>query len=190
MSPLRAFGFSGEVVIVTGAALVDFSLNWTQETKRMIEEEEGTAEVIHADVMIEESCKSAVARTVELFGTVHFLVNIVAVGVGGAMGDAVKLNVDAWERDFRISVTCMILMSRHVTPEMRENGRAVIVNMSSVSGCVQSADFGGFRISVLRGNSSLLYPTSKGAVIQMNRAMAAQHGPENIRVNCVAPGMV
>lgn len=42
----------------------------------MIEEEEGTAEVIHADVMIEESCKSAVARTVELFGTVHFLVNI------------------------------------------------------------------------------------------------------------------
>lgn len=51
------------------------------------------------------------------------------------MGDAVELNVDAWERDFRISVTSMILMSRHVTPEMRENGRAVIVNMGSVSGC-------------------------------------------------------
>lgn len=36
----------------------------------------------------------------------------------------------------------------------------------------------------------MLYPTSKGAIIQMTRAMAAQHGPENIRINCVAPGMV
>jgi NAD(P)-dependent dehydrogenase (short-subunit alcohol dehydrogenase family) len=44
-------------------------------------------------------------------------------------------------------------------------------------------------LSVLGGNPSLLYPTSKGAVIQMTRAMAAQHGRENIRVNCVAPGM-
>jgi NAD(P)-dependent dehydrogenase (short-subunit alcohol dehydrogenase family) len=46
------------------------------------------------------------------------------------------------------------------------------------------------RVKVLGGNPSLLYPTSKGAIIQMTRAMAAQHGPENIRVNCVAPGMV
>ena len=44
--------------------------------------------------------------------------------------------------------------------------------------------------TVLGGNPSLLYPTTKGAIIQMTRAMAAQHGPENIRVNCVAPGMV
>lgn len=43
---------------------------------------------------------------------------------------------------------------------------------------------------VLGGNPSLLYPTTKGAIIQMTRAMAAQHGPENIRVNCVCPGMV
>ncbi|KAI4593149.1 hypothetical protein KJ359_010073 [Pestalotiopsis sp. 9143b] len=68
------------------------------------------------------------------------------------MGSAVELNVDAWERDFRINVTSMMLMSRHVIPVMRKNGRGAIVNMSSVSG--------------------------------------SQHGPENIRVNCVAPGMV
>jgi NAD(P)-dependent dehydrogenase (short-subunit alcohol dehydrogenase family) len=43
---------------------------------------------------------------------------------------------------------------------------------------------------VLGGNPSLLYPTTKGAIIQMTRAMAAHHGKENIRVNCVAPGMV
>jgi NAD(P)-dependent dehydrogenase (short-subunit alcohol dehydrogenase family) len=43
---------------------------------------------------------------------------------------------------------------------------------------------------VLGGNPSLIYPTSKGAIIQMTRAMASHHGRENIRVNCVAPGMV
>jgi NAD(P)-dependent dehydrogenase (short-subunit alcohol dehydrogenase family) len=43
---------------------------------------------------------------------------------------------------------------------------------------------------VLGGNPSLLYPTTKGAIIQMTRAMAAHHGKENIRVNCVCPGMV
>lgn len=45
-------------------------------------------------------------------------------------------------------------------------------------------------VLVLGGNPSLLYPTTKGAIVQMTRAMAAQHGPENIRVNCVCPGMV
>lgn len=156
-------------------ALLDYNVEWAQETKRMIDEEGGISEVIQADVTCEQSCKQAVDRTVELFGTVHILVNI--VGVGGAMGDATTLDLDAWDRDLRINLTSMVLMARHVIPEMRKNGRGAIVNMSSVSG-------------LLGGNPSLLYPTTKGAIIQMTRAMAAQHGLENIRVNCVCPGMV
>ncbi|GAB1205323.1 hypothetical protein APSETT445_003996 [Aspergillus pseudonomiae] len=156
-------------------ALVDYNVEWAQETKRMIELEGGISEVVQTDVTDEESCKNAVSKTVELFGTVNILVNI--VGVGGAMGDATKVDLGAWERDFKINVTSMVLMSRHAIPEMRRNGRGAIVNMSSVSG-------------LLGGNPSLLYPTTKGAIIQMTRAMAAQHGPENIRVNCVCPGMV
>ncbi|KAI1636232.1 NAD(P)-binding protein, partial [Biscogniauxia mediterranea] len=200
MAPPKSFDFSGDVAIVSGAgsrmageigngrataillarqgakvALVDLKKEWAQETKRMIDEEGGISEVIEADVTVEDSCKNAVAKAVELFGTVHILVNI--VGVGGAMGDATQVNLSAWERDFRINVTSMVLMARHAIPEMRKNGRGAIVNMSSVSG-------------LLGGNPSLLYPTTKGAIIQMTRAMAAQHGPENIRVNCVAPGMV
>lgn len=57
-------------------ALVDYNPDWAQETKRMIDEEGGISEVIQADVTVEESCKSAVTRTIELFGTVHILVNI------------------------------------------------------------------------------------------------------------------
>lgn len=99
------------------------------------------------------------------------------VGVGGVVGDATKLDLPGWDRDFRINVTSMVLMSRHAIPEMRKAGRGVIVNMSSVSG-------------MMGGNPSLLYATSKGAIIQMTRAMAVHHGKEGIRVNCVAPGMV
>jgi NAD(P)-dependent dehydrogenase (short-subunit alcohol dehydrogenase family) len=141
----------------------------------MIDAENGISEVIQVDVTIEQSCKDAVARTIALFGTVHILVNV--VGVGGAMGDVTNVDLHAWDRDMRLNLTSMVLMARHVVPEMRKNGRGAIVNMSSVSG-------------LLGGNSSLLYPTTKGAIIQLTRAMAAQHGIENIRVNCVCPGMV
>ncbi|KAK8011880.1 hypothetical protein PG989_000140 [Apiospora arundinis] len=197
MAAPRVFDFTGDVAIVTGAgsrmdgngrataillaragakvALLDFNVDWANETKRMIDEEGGVSHVIQTDVTDEESCKAAVARTVEIFGAVHCLVNI--VGVGGAIGDATVVNLEAWERDFRINVTSMVLMARYAIPEMRKQGRGSIVNMSSVSG-------------LLGGNPSLLYPTTKGAIIQMTRAMAAQHGQENIRVNCVCPGMV
>jgi NAD(P)-dependent dehydrogenase (short-subunit alcohol dehydrogenase family) len=113
-------------------ALLDHNEEWAQETKRMIDNEGGVSEVIRADVTNEDSCRAAVQRAVSLFGTVHILVNI--VGVGGAMGDATAVDMLAWERDLRINVTSMVLMSRHVIPEMRKNGRGAIVNMASVSG--------------------------------------------------------
>ncbi|EXJ55231.1 hypothetical protein A1O7_08157 [Cladophialophora yegresii CBS 114405] len=200
---MAPFDFTGDVAIVAGAgsrlpgeigngrataillarqgakvALLDINTDWAAETKRMIDSAGGTSVVIHTDVTDEESCKRAVATTVSHFQDtpIHILVNV--VGVGGAMGDVTTLDLAAWDRDMRINVTSMVLMARHVIPEMRRSGRGgVIVNMSSVSG-------------LLGGNPSLLYPTSKGAVIQMTRAMAAQHGEEGIRVNCVCPGMV
>lgn len=93
------------------------------------------------------------------------------------VGDATKLDLAGWDRDIRINVTSMVHMCRHAIPEMRKAGRGAIVNLSSVSG-------------MLGGNPSLLYATTKGAIIQMKRAMAVHHGKEGIRVNCVAPGMV
>lgn len=57
-------------------ALVDHNVDWAANTKEMIDAEGGVSEVIQADVTDEESCKKAVARSVELYGTVHILVNI------------------------------------------------------------------------------------------------------------------
>lgn len=90
------------------------------------------------------------------------------------MGDATRLDVFEWEPDFRINVTSMMLMCRYAILVMRKQGRGSIVNMSSVLG-------------LLGGNPSLLYPTSKGAINQLTKAMTAQHGHGNIRVNCVCP---
>ena len=68
-------------------------------------------------------------------------------------------------------------MARFAIPQMRKLGRGAIVNIASVAG-------------LQGGTPSLLYPTSKGAVVNMTRAMASHHGKEGIRVNCVAPGMI
>lgn len=56
--------------------LLDNNLEWVQETKRMIDAEGGISEAIQTDVTDEESCRKAVARTIEQFGAVHILVNI------------------------------------------------------------------------------------------------------------------
>lgn len=57
------------------------------------------------------------------------------VGVGGALGDATMIDLKAWDREMRINLTSMVLMSRYAIPEMRKAARGSIVNMSSVSGC-------------------------------------------------------
>ncbi|PSK43789.1 3-hydroxyacyl-CoA dehydrogenase type-2 [Elsinoe australis] len=124
-------------------ALLDNNKEWAQDTKDMIDAEDGVSEVVQVDVTTKEGVKQAVEQTVWLF-----------VGVGGAMGDAFAVDLDAWDRDMRINVTSMVLMARHVIPHMRKQARGAIVNMSSVSG-------------LLGGNPSLLFPITKGAIIQM-----------------------
>jgi NAD(P)-dependent dehydrogenase (short-subunit alcohol dehydrogenase family) len=71
----------------------------------------------------------------------------------------------------------MMLMAKYAIPVMIAGGGGSIVNIASVAG-------------LRGGHPTLLYPTSKGAVIQMTRAMAAHHGRSGVRVNCIAPGMV
>ncbi len=86
--------------------------------------------------------------------------------------------VDLEQFDYGIhyNVTSMVQMVRYAVPAMRSNGKGAIVNMSSICG-------------LTGGSPGVFYSTSKGAIVQMTRAMAGHHGPENIRVNCVCPGM-
>lgn len=155
--------------------LVDTVLEWAEMTARMIEQDGGESICAVCDVSQEDGAAHAVKRGLEEWGRIDILVN--NVGVGGPQGDAVTLDLEGWDKGLRINVTSMMLMARHAIPAMREQGRGAIVNVASVAG-------------LMGGHPNLLYPTSKGAVVNMTRAMAAQHGEEGIRVNCVAPGMV
>lgn len=156
-------------------ALLDAMPDWAAETERMIREEGGESVVIEADVTQGAACAEAVKRTVAKWGRVDILVN--NVGIGGPPGDAVEVDVEAWDHAMRVNVTSMMLMAKYAIPEMRKLNAGSIINLASVAGLVG-------------GHPSLLYPTSKGAVINLTRAMAAHHGHEGIRVNCIAPGMV
>lgn len=203
MSTPQAFDLSGKVAIVTGAgcrmvdelgngsavalllarhgarvAVLDRDLDAAAATKKMIDKEGGTAEVVQCDVTIDAQCKAAVAKTVELFGRVDILVNI--VGTGEPMGTSETVDLEQFDYGMHYNVTSMVQMVRHAVPAMRDLGEGAgggaIVNMSSICG-------------LTGGSPGVFYSTSKGAIVQMTRAMAGNHGPENIRVNCVCPGM-
>ncbi len=156
-------------------ALLDTTVKAAEATKAMIDKEGGTSMLVEADVTKAASCQAAVAKTVAAWGRVDILVN--NVGIGGPPGNAVDVDPEAWDQAMRINVTSMMLMAKYAIPEMRKQKAGSIVNIASVAG-------------LRGGHPGLLYPTSKGAVVNLTRAMAAQHGPEGIRVNCIAPGMV
>ncbi len=156
-------------------ALLDATKELGQATKEIIDAEGGTSMVVVGNVADQTSCAAAVKTVAEAWGRVDILVN--NVGIGGPMGNAVDTNAENWDAAMRINVTSMMLMAKYAIPEMRKQGGGSIINISSIDG-------------LKGGNPSLFYSASKGAVVNMTRSMAAHHGPEGIRVNCIAPGYV
>jgi NAD(P)-dependent dehydrogenase (short-subunit alcohol dehydrogenase family) len=114
-----------------------------------------------------------VQAAVDRFGRLDFLDNNVGIGSRGSVVDESE---ESWRRLMTVNVDTMFLAAKHAIPAMRRVGGGAIVNVSS--------------ISALRPRGLTAYSVSKGAVIALTRAMAVDHGPENIRVNCVAPGPV
>lgn len=196
---------SGKVAIVTGAGspadslgngraisillaedgasvlCVDMDYASAERTAEIIRSEGRAAFAFRADVTKAADCEACVDAAVRAFDRVDILVN--NVGIFGARGTAVDVDIEDWQRSMDVNVTSMVLMVKYAVPAMLRNDRGdggirgSIVNMGSVAG-------------LQGGHGSLLYPTSKGTVIQMTRAMAVHHGKEGIRVNTVCPGMM
>ncbi|HYU14106.1 MAG TPA: SDR family oxidoreductase [Stellaceae bacterium] len=191
-------GLAGKVAIVTGGGapdggigngraaaillaragarvlVVDILREAAEQTVAMIETEGGSAAAFVADVADERQCRALVETAVGQFGRLDLLDN--NVGIGGR-GSVVDTAVEDWRRIMQVNVDSMFLVSRHAIPAMIDTaGGGAIVNVSS--------------ISALRPRGLTAYSTSKGAVIALTRAMAVDHGPQGIRVNCVAPGPI
>jgi NAD(P)-dependent dehydrogenase (short-subunit alcohol dehydrogenase family) len=139
-------------------ALLDAMKEWAEATKAMIDAEGGTSMVVIADVADQVSSAASVKATVSAWGRLDILVN--NVGIGGPIGNAVDVDTAAWDAAMRVNVTSMMLMAKHAIPEMRKRGAGSIVNIASIDG-------------LRGGNPSLFYSTSKGAVVNMTRSMAA-----------------
>lgn len=195
----QAFAVTGKVAVVTGAgsrgagigngraaaillarhgarvALIDSNEDWVAATEAMIAEEGGAAASYICDITDETACRETVARIGDELGVPDILVN--NVGIGGPEGTALDVDMAEWDRAMAVNVSSMVLMARACLPGMIDKGAGSIVNIASVAG-------------LIGGHPKLLYPTSKGAVVQMTRAMATHHGRDGVRVNCICPGMV
>ncbi|WP_137125753.1 SDR family NAD(P)-dependent oxidoreductase [Roseomonas sp. HF4] len=155
--------------------LLDVERDWLTGTEEMIRAEGGTCAAAIADVAKAADCAAAVAEAVRQFGRLDILVN--NVGISGPPGDAEAVDPDAWDHGMAVNVKSVMLMAKYAVPEMRRAGAGAIVNLASIAG-------------LQGGHPGLLYATTKGAIVQMTRAMAAHHGGDLIRVNAVAPGYV
>lgn len=153
--------------------LVDRVAEWAEQTQGMIADEHGEAFVIEADVTQDEACRRVVEQTVQRYGTIDILHN--NVGIGGS-GTVVDTDAEFWDHVMNVNIKSMMLMSKHVIPVMAANGGGAIVNISSVSS--------------IRPRGLTAYSTSKGAVNALTMAMAVDHAPQGIRVNCILPGPV
>jgi len=126
------------------------------------------------DVTDPDQCRAEAARIDGEHGRIDVLCNNAGIG---AVGDVTQATVDEWQRVFAVNVFGIAHLSAAVLPAMRRAGRGAIVNTCSVA-----ADVGLVERAV--------YSASKGAVLGLTRAMAADEAEHGIRVNCVSPGTV
>jgi NAD(P)-dependent dehydrogenase (short-subunit alcohol dehydrogenase family) len=134
----------------------------------------GTELVCAGDVRVLEDIQRVVKESIEKFGGVDVLVNSAGVLYGGT---AENLTEEQWGDTFAINVKAVWRMSREVLPSMRKAGGGSIVNISSVLGLIGA-------------RNRVAYSASKGAVTLMTKSMAMDHAHEQIRVNCICPGIV
>lgn len=163
----RLFAAEGAAVVV-----VDVSTAAGQEVARQINHSGGQAIFVQADVSQPAACEQAVQRTVAEFGRLDILFNNAGIIRRTTVLD---IEPEEWDRVMAVNVKSVYLMSRAAIPVMAAAGGGVIVNTASGWGLVG-------------GRQAASYCASKGAVVLLTKAMALDHGPQNIRVNCVAPG--
>ena len=169
-------GGIGRAVAITFAqagakvACLDLDASKANETARQAA---NGAIGIACDVSSESDTKKAVDQVANAFGAIHVLVN------GAAMSDptatVLDLDLAAWNKVFGVNVGGAFLMSRWVIPHMSAAGGGSIIHIASQLGTVGTA-------------GRVAYCSTKGALITMAKAMAADHAAQKIRVNTLSPG--
>lgn len=171
--------FAGKTAIVTGGAMgigaaVAKKLADEGAVVAVVDREQATggALFVQADVSKSAEVTAAVGRVLSEFGGVDVLVN--AVGIQ-RYGNALETDEAVWDEVMNVNVKSMFLVSKACLPSLIER-KGTIVNLGSVQSV---GAFGG----------AVAYVTSKAAVANLTRALAADFAPD-VRVNAVCPGSV
>ncbi|MGN7978399.1 SDR family NAD(P)-dependent oxidoreductase [Microbacterium sp. 22195] len=155
-------------------AVVDLNAEAAEAVAEEIRAAGGNAIAIGADVSSEDDIIRVVATANETFDGIDVVFNNAGII---RRTTAVETTVEEWDRVFGVNVRAIFLMCKHVVPVMKANGGGSIVNTGSGWG-------------LKGGGQAISYCASKGAVVNMTRALAIDHGPDGIRVNSVNPGDV
>ncbi|MEV6994472.1 SDR family oxidoreductase [Streptomyces sp. NPDC093228] len=127
---------------------------------------------IRADVADDASVRAAVEETARVLGGIDILINNAGIGAQGTIEDNTD---DEWHRVFDVNVLGMVRVTRAALPHLRRSDSAAVVNTCSIAATAGLPD-------------RVLYSATKGAVLALTRAAAADLVHSGIRVNCVNPG--
>ncbi|QKS01131.1 3-oxoacyl-ACP reductase FabG [Sphingomonas sp. CL5.1] len=131
-----------------------------------------------SDVSDPEAVETLLARIVNEFGRVDFLVNNAGATRGNDRVPVTELSIDTWQRVMNVNLNGTFYMSRAFARQMSEQGNGgAIINISSLAAQLLAPDTGA-------------YATTKVAINGLTTIMARELGPKKIRVNVVAPGIV
>ncbi|MFO7952781.1 MAG: SDR family NAD(P)-dependent oxidoreductase [Bacillota bacterium] len=157
----------------TGARVALFDVDHEKGNKAAEEIGDNTC-FAYCDVTSDSSCQEAVKHVETVHGRIDALVNCAGVI---RRKTVVELTENEWDLVLNVGLKGVYLVSKYVIPVMAKNNGGSIVNIGSGWG-------------IKGGPKAAAYCAAKGGVVNLTRAMAIDHGPQNIRVNCVCPGDV
>jgi len=156
--------------------LVDRDRESAAETKRAIDADGGESSVVEADVTRSAACATVAEACLARYGRIDVLHNNVGIG---AVGGAVELAEEEWDRVVETNLKSMFLMCKCVLPHMERQARGAIVNISSMAAERFNA-----------ATPLLAYSASKAGVNALTRSIAMQYAAKGIRANAIMPGLI